>query len=86
MADRIRKNRTQEAKWQTDASVWRAIRYLDSPTDYREYLPGRRHTGSFAESDFIVLDDCSGFDWRGMRDLAMIAVLAAIIVLLALHN
>ena len=25
-----------------DAYVWAAIYYLDSPTDFREYLPGRR--------------------------------------------
>jgi len=24
-----------------DAYVWSAIHYLDSPTDYREYLPAR---------------------------------------------
>lgn len=86
MADRIRKNRMQEAEWQTDASVLSAIRYLDSPTDYREYLPGERHTSPFAQSDFVVLDDSSGFDWRGLRDLALIALLVSIILLLAMHN
>jgi hypothetical protein len=86
MADGIRKNRTKEAEWQTDASVCNAIRYLDSPTDYREYLQGERHTGSFAENDFIVLDDTSGFDWSGLRDLTLIAVLVSILLLLTLHN
>jgi hypothetical protein len=86
MADQIRKIRTKEAEWQTDALVWRAIRYLDSPTDYREYLPGERHTGSSAESDFVVLDDSSGFDWSGLRDLTLIAVLVSIILLLALRS
>jgi len=86
MADRIQRNATREAEWQTDALVRRAIRYLDSPTDYREYLPGERHTGSFAESDFVVLDDSSGFDWRQLRDLALIALLASIIMLLALRS
>jgi hypothetical protein len=86
MADRIRKIRTQEAEWQTDTSVWRAIRYLDSPSNYREYLPGERHTSSLAESDFVVLDDSSGFDWRGLRDVALIALLVSILMLLALRN
>jgi hypothetical protein len=86
MADRIRKNAAKEAEWQTDASVWRAIRYLDSPTDYREYLPAERHTSFFAQSDFVVLDDSSGFDWRGLRDLALIAFLVSIILLLALRT
>ena len=84
MADRIQKKRIPEAEWQTDASVWRAIRYLDSPTDYREYLPDEQHT--FAESDFVMLDDSSGFDWQGLRDLALIALLVAIILLLALRS
>lgn len=86
MADRIRKLRAKEAEWQTNASVWKAIRYLDSPTNYREYLPDERHTGSFAENDFVVLDDNSSFDWVGLRDLALIAFLVSIILLLALHN
>lgn len=86
MADRIRKIRTKEAEWQTDTSVWRAIRYLDSPSDYREYLPGDRHTGSVAQSDFVVLDDSSGFDWRGLRDVVLVALLVSILMLLALHN
>lgn len=86
MADRIRKSRTQEAEWQTDASVWRAIRYLDSRTDYQEYLLGEPQTSSPAQSDFVVLDDSSSFDWRALRDLALIALLVSIILLLALHN
>jgi hypothetical protein len=80
MAERIRKERTQEIERQTDASVWRTIRYLDSTTDYREYLPGKRR------SDFVVLDDSSGFDWLLLRDLTLIALLVSIILLLTLHN
>jgi hypothetical protein len=86
MADRIRKIRTKETEWQTDACVWRAIRYLDSPSDYREYLPGERHNGPSVESDFVVLDDSSGFDWRGLRDVVLIALLVSILMLLAMHN
>ena len=85
MADRTRKDWTQEIEWQMDASVCRAIRYLDSATDYREYLPGERHTG-FAQSDFVVSDDSSGFDWLGLRDLVLIALLVSIIVLLSLRS
>ena len=72
-------------EWQTDASVWRAIRDLDSPADYCEYLPSERHTGSLSKSDFVVLDNSSGFDWRKLRDLALIAILVSIILLLALR-
>jgi hypothetical protein len=86
MTDRIRKIRMKEAEGQTDAFVWRAIRYLDSPTNYREYLPGKQHTAPLAQSDFIVLDDSSGFDWQGLRDLALIALLVSIILLLSLRS
>ena len=63
-----------------------AIRYLDSPTDYRECLPGQRDPGSFAESNFVVLDERTGFDWRGLRDLALIALMVSMILLQALRN
>jgi len=75
MADRIPKNAGREAG-QTEASVWNAICYFDSPTDYREYL-----SDALQESDFVVLDNSSGFDWCGLRDLVSIALLVSIIVM-----
>ena len=39
MADRTQREQTGAGRWSTDALVWAAIRYLDSPTDYREHLP-----------------------------------------------
>jgi hypothetical protein len=43
-----------------DFYVWAEIFYLDSPTDFREYLPerGRTRTGF---GQFTTLDDSSGF-------------------------
>jgi len=61
--------------------VLSAIRYLDSPSDYRECLPG-----ALQESDFIVLDDSSGPAWRRLRDFALIAFLVCMILLLVLHT
>ena len=81
MTDRSRKTHLKAAEEQTDASVLHAIRYLDSPTDYRECLPG-----ALQESDFVALDQRTGFDWRGLRDLALIAFLVSMILLLALRN
>ena len=81
MADGIRKNRPQEAEWRTDASVLSAIRYLDSPTDYREYLPR-----ALQKSDFVVLDESSGQAWRNRRELALIVFLVSMILLLALRT
>lgn len=76
MTDPDRKTQASATEGQT---VLNEIRYLDSPTDYREYLPGTQ------QSDFVVLDDMSGFDRRGLRDLALIAFLVLIILLLALR-
>ena len=81
MADQIRKHEMSEAEWQTDVSVWNAIRYLDSPTDYREYL-----RGPLPQSDFVLLDDNSGQVWGTLRDLAVITFLVSIIVLLLLRT
>jgi hypothetical protein len=81
MADRIRKTHANAAEEQTDASVLSAIRYLDSPTDYRECLPG-----AWQKSEFVVLDDSPSQTWRTLRDLALIAFLVAMILLLALRT
>jgi len=35
------KKQIENPRWQTDDLVYAAVRYLDSPTDYREYLPCR---------------------------------------------
>lgn len=40
-----------------DCYIWSEIQYLDSPTDYREYLP--RHgvyVHSITGNDFVLLD------------------------------
>jgi hypothetical protein len=84
MADRIQKNETREVEWQTKASDWNAIRYLDSPTDYREYLRGALF--GLLKNDFVVLDNSSGEVWRKLRDLTLMTFLGSIILLLVLRN
>ena len=84
MADRIQKNETREAEWQTKASDWNAIRYLDSPTDYREYLRGAFL--ALLNNDFEVLDNSSGQVWRKLRDLTLVTFLGSIILLLVLRS
>jgi len=81
MADQIRKHETGATELQTDAAVWNAIRYLDSPTDYREYL-----RGPLQQSDFVLLDNDSGQVWGTLRDVAVITFLVSIIVLLLLRT
>lgn len=39
MADRTQREQTGARGWSTDALISNVIGYLDSPTDYREYLP-----------------------------------------------
>ena len=42
-----------------DCHVWAEIRYLDSPTDYRECLPGRSPVQECANDGLILLDSPS---------------------------
>lgn len=44
-----------------DCYVWSAIYYLDSPTDYREYLPPRGVSPLFSRDDLVMPDSSSLF-------------------------
>ncbi len=48
-----------------DCFIWAQIHYLDSPTDYREYIVSVAPTRGAAD-DFITLDDSEGFPWRAV--------------------
>jgi hypothetical protein len=39
-----------------DYHVWAAIQYLDSPTDYREYLPEADPRAPAAKGELVMLD------------------------------
>lgn len=54
-----------------DCYVWAEIYYLDSPTDYREYLPKRRAGPSFGE--LIMLDSSAGVLKHVKRHFASIS-------------
>ena len=47
MSDRTHREQMGTRGWNTDALVWSVIQYLDSSTDYREYLP-RPDKGRFS--------------------------------------
>lgn len=51
MADPMKREQAGSQGWSTDASVWLGIRYLDSPTDYREYLPYKDQRGSLRQRE-----------------------------------
>ncbi len=47
-----------------DCFIWAQIHYLDSPTDYREYIVSVSPPNQAAGDGFITLDDSEEFPWR----------------------
>ena len=82
MADPPRKTQTQEAGCQPEQSVLSEILYLDSPTDYREYLPRVIRPASPPEDKFITLDDVARYDWSLVGMVALIGFLVALLLML----
>jgi hypothetical protein len=60
-----------------DCYVWSAIYYLDSPTDYREYLPPHGVSPLISRDDLIMLDTPASF-----RPLSLLVLTILIGVLL----
>ena len=82
----------ENRQWQTDALVYAAVRYLDSPTDYRECLPhmaeskvvkNQEHPekSSVENSDFILLDETPVYQMNWLWSLALIAFLLGVVLL-----
>lgn len=81
----------ENRQWQTDALIYAAVRYLDSPTDYREYLPhmaeskivqNQEHLKENAveNNDFILLDDTPVYQLNWLWTFALIAVLLVVLL------
>ncbi|HEY2389566.1 MAG TPA: hypothetical protein VGK22_00205 [Candidatus Angelobacter sp.] len=83
MDHRIQQTRKGQLEAQTAVSVWNAIRYLDSPTNYREYLPHAVCSASLQESEFVLLDTPRQ-GWGKLLKLTVIVILLCIILLLLL--
>jgi len=70
-----------------DCYVWAEIHYLDSPTDYREFLPPTSIRHTRVGSDLVMLDSCwdKGV-WRNLLPFAwsLFVVLAVILLYLEL--
>lgn len=65
-----------------DCYVWAEIQYLDSPTDYREYLP-QRTTFSSGRTDFeLVITDPTLTNWTASL---LCFLVCGVIVCLALY-
>jgi hypothetical protein len=83
MAEKIQNERTKETNGQTDASVLNAIRYLDSPTDYRELLTDALQPTSFQKVGFNMPDEGLSIAWGRLLNLSLIALLVCMILLLS---
>ena len=71
---------------QTSASVWNAIRYLDSSSNYREYLFCAERQASLEENELIFLDDFRKDYWIRLRNVSLTAGFACLALLLALQS
>lgn len=86
MADRIQQERTEALDRQTGAFVWNAIRYLDSPSSYREYLPCAHRSALLENSELILLDDLSQNCWVRARKITLIAACVCMVLLPLLRS
>lgn len=86
------KKQIENLRWQTDDLVYAAVRYLDSPTDYREYLPRstksksdrkqeRHKKNTVQKNDFILLDEIPVYRLNWLWSLSLIALLLCIALL-----
>jgi len=68
-----------------DCYVWAAISYLDSPTDYREYLPHRRWRAAPLMGELVMLDERGRWLWARRSALTIFAFLTSMFLLFLLR-
>jgi hypothetical protein len=66
-----------------DCYVWAEIHYLDSPTDYREFLPCNHPRQVPPSSQLVMLDDRAPFPRVLPRWLLAVLILACAVLSLA---
>lgn len=64
----------------SDCYVWAAICYLDSPTDYREFLPDRKRQLQPANNSVVILDDCAHQRWITVLAVGLIGALTSVLL------
>jgi hypothetical protein len=69
-----------------DAAVWFAIAYLDSDTEFREYLPLPKQSPSRPENKLVFLDDIPISKWAVIKAMTLVVILACIFLCLFLRN
>jgi hypothetical protein len=57
MADPTQRKQIETYGWSTEVRVWNVIRYLDSPTNYREFLPSRARRNFLQQAEPRIGDD-----------------------------
>lgn len=64
-----------------DSYVWSEIQYLDSPTNYREFLPQRLIQPTTIHSELVMLDSRRSTTTKGGVVLWLIPVVIIMLVL-----
>lgn len=82
----MRDTRPSASEQLKDASIWFAIAYLDSDTDYREYLKLTKQSSFRPENKLILLDDIPLSRWEVIRAVSLVLMLACIVLLLFLRD
>jgi hypothetical protein len=78
--------RATESRQLADLAVWFAIVYLDSDTDYSEYLQPQKQASSCPENKLVLLDDVPISSWMVIKPVTLVLTLACIVLLLFLRN
>lgn len=65
-----------------DCQLWAEIDYLDSPTDYREYLPGQEISPGTPDRDDLVMLETQNHSLRRYRKRLSIVLIGVITMLI----
>ncbi|HKT49726.1 MAG TPA: hypothetical protein VJV96_05495 [Candidatus Angelobacter sp.] len=77
--------RATESRQLADLAIWFAITYLDSDTDYREYLQRQKQPASRLGNKLILLDDIPISRWTAIKPITLVLMLACIVLFLFLR-
>jgi hypothetical protein len=81
MAYRPQPARTEELDKETDAFVLNVVRYLDSSSDYREYLPYPHSPAPIHNEELTILDNIPGDVRASLWRVTFYVILVAVVLL-----
>lgn len=70
----------------TELAIWDAIRDLDSPSDYREFLPESFRYTLRPRNNLVLLDEIHCTRWANVGWISVITALVCVILLLILRS